>query len=241
MIEGAIILGAYVLGSIPFGVLVARARGVDLFKVGSGNVGATNVNRALGRKWALLVFALDVLKGAVPALVARQELASSEWALAAGLAAIAGHCLSPFLRFRGGKGVATGLGMLLGSAPPVALSAFGLFLIAMLVWRFVSLASILAAASILPFGFVFGEPPLVLGTYAALAAFVIWRHRANVRRLRDGTESRFHWGQSRESSPEAEKNQELGAEGSNQKEMSVRSDPASPSGMPLGMDGRSRA
>lgn len=241
MLEAALILVAYGLGAIPFGVLIARSRGIDLFKVGSGNVGATNVKRALGKGPALLVFALDVLKGAAPAVGARLLTGSPEWALAAGLAAIAGHCLSPFLRFRGGKGVATGLGMLSGAAPLVAVSALGLFLASMAVWRYVSLSSIVAAASLLPLGLLYGDSPVMLASYGVLGVFVIWRHRANIARLRNGTESKFEWKREDDSGPDAEKNQELDGSGSNQKEMTARSDPATPSGAPFGADGRTRA
>lgn len=194
MLEAALLVGAYLLGSIPFGVLIARARGVDIFSVGSGNVGATNVKRALGTGPALVVLVLDVLKGVIPAAAAWQFLGSQEWAFGVGLAAVAGHCLSPFLGFRGGKGIATGLGVLLGSAPLVALSALGVFLISMLVCRWVSLSSMLAAVAAVGFGFLYGCSPILIGFFAAMTAFLIFRHRSNIKRLIEGTEPKFSWG-----------------------------------------------
>lgn len=194
MLEAALILGAYLVGAIPVGVLVARSRGVNLFEVGSGNVGATNVKRALGSKAALLVFVLDVLKGVLPSAAALQLLHSAEWAFGIGLAAVAGHCLSPFLRFRGGKGVATGLGVLFGSVPLVAVCALGLFLLVFAATRWVSLSSIIAAASVLVFGLVFEGSPLILGFSSLMAAFLIYRHIPNIKRILDGTEPKFSLG-----------------------------------------------
>jgi acyl phosphate:glycerol-3-phosphate acyltransferase len=191
MIEAALLVGGYLVGSIPFGVLVARARGVNLFEVGSGNVGATNVKRALGPGPALLVFLLDVAKGAGPAAVAWWILDSREWALGVGLVAIVGHCLSPFLGFRGGKGVATGLGAMLGSSPAVALSAFGVFLFLFGLSRIVSLSSLFAVSSLMLFGWLYGDSVILQGFYVLLAAFVFYRHRGNIARLAEGTEPRF--------------------------------------------------
>jgi len=124
-------IGSYLCGAIPFGVVFAKLKGVDLLKVGSGNIGATNVGRALGVKFALLVFALDVAKAAGPAIAARFVVttalhgvpAQMFWFLA-GLMAVFGHCVSPFLRFKGGKGVSTALGMVIGAAPAVAAWCF---------------------------------------------------------------------------------------------------------------------
>ncbi len=233
MIEAALLLGAYLIGAVPFGVLLARAKGVDLFSVGSGNVGATNVNRALGRGPALLVFALDVFKGVIPSVAARLILLSSEWALVVGAAAIAGHCLSPFLRFRGGKGIATGLGMLIGATPWVAAAAFGVFVISLALCRWVSLSSLLAVASTLVFGGFFGDSGFMLAAYAALLAFVIYRHRANIRRLLDGTEPKFRWNRGDKPETKDEMNQDSGDEESNKMDMSVAAsaNPANPASL----------
>lgn len=193
MIEAALILGAYLVGAIPFGVLIARAKGVDIFKVGSGNIGATNVKRALGLSAALLVFALDILKGAIPTLTALIVTNSHEWALGAGIAAIAGHCLSPFLGFKGGKGISTALGVALASSWPVALSAFGVFCLILAITRYVSLSSLIAVPSALVFSWIYGEPHVLLIFYGVLTLFVLFRHRANISRLRNGTESKFEF------------------------------------------------
>lgn len=190
---------AYLLGSVPFGVLACRAKGVDIFSVGSGNPGATNVSRAIGKTWGGIVFALDVAKGIVPALVARFLISSdlgpihaqALW-MAVGLMAVVGHCASIFLGFRGGKGIATSLGVGLAASPMVALPAFGIFLIVFAVTRYVSLASILAVPSAVILGwFMPGQARELCVVYLLLAGFVIYRHRGNIRRLREGTEPKF--------------------------------------------------
>src|SRR3954468_21916969 len=140
---------AYLAGDLPFGYLVARSRGVDIFAAGSGNIGATNVGRVLGRKFGLLVFVLDFLKGAVPTAIATRFDGGADWLpVAAGLAAFVGHMFPVYLRFRGGKGVATGAGV-------VAVLLPGPTAVAVLVWvtvlaatRYVSLASVLAAVTL---------------------------------------------------------------------------------------------
>src|SRR3954453_20784431 len=124
----AALTAAYLIGAIPFGWLIARSRGIDLFHAGSGNIGATNVGRVLGRKFGLLVFALDFLKGAVPVAVVRSVLPDEPWAaVAAGLAAFVGHMFPVYFRFRGGKGVATGAGV-------VAMLLPGPTAVAVVVW-----------------------------------------------------------------------------------------------------------
>lgn len=192
-------LAGYGLGSIPVGVIVARAKGIDIMKVGSGNIGATNVLRVLGPKWGITVFGLDVLKGALPVVLSRQYVSQPVgpvdtqmlWMLA-GLAAIAGHCLSPFLRFKGGKGIATALGMALGASPVVALSAFGCFFILLGITRYVSLASMVGVAMAAVFGSFFpNESRQMLLVYVPLTIFIVLRHRENIQRLRTGTERKF--------------------------------------------------
>lgn len=184
-------IGSYLVGAIPFGVIVARVKGVDIMSVGSGNIGATNVWRTFGVGLGLLVFALDVLKGAVPAMIAGGLTGRSDWAFACGALAVLGHSASPFLRFRGGKGVSTGLGALLGSAPWVGLCSFGVFVFVLAVTRYVSLSSVIAAISMVVFGVVFHEPPIVVLGYGMLAAFVLIRHRANLKRLLRHEEPKF--------------------------------------------------
>jgi acyl phosphate:glycerol-3-phosphate acyltransferase len=233
MIEAALILGAYLVGAIPFGVLIARRYGVDLFKVGSGNVGATNVSRALGKGPAILVFALDLAKGLAPAWLAREVFASPEWAFGVGAAAIAGHCLSPFLRFRGGKGIATALGVVLGTTPLVALSSFGVFLVVFAISRWVSVASIVAVASTLLFGYLFGDSPFMMAMYGLLLTFVIYRHRANIQRLRRGEEPKFQ--------SKRRKNEDSDEDMSNRKDMSAGSQTGQPSSTSYRWEGGPRA
>lgn len=202
-------LAAYVIGATPFGVILARARGVDLRRVGSGNVGATNVARVLGRKWGFLCFALDVLKGLLPVALAGALLRpaagqipspadQAAW-LAVGLGAVLGHVFSFYLGFRGGKGVATALGVVLGMYPyftGAGLVALGLWVAVTLISRYVSVGSIVAAVAFVPLfaAFNHGELgqlwPLVIFA-AAVAALIVVRHRGNIRRLLKGTESKI--------------------------------------------------
>jgi glycerol-3-phosphate acyltransferase PlsY len=135
----ATVAGSYLIGGIPIGLLIARSRGVDLRKIGSGNIGATNVFRALGAKLGLLSFALDVLKGFLPPLLAARALGVTGWALgAAGMATVVGHCFSPYLRFAGGKGVATSLGIALALYWPAGAFPFALWIAITAVTRYVS-------------------------------------------------------------------------------------------------------
>lgn len=198
------ILAAYLIGALPFGFLIGKLQGVDLRTVGSGNVGATNVGRVLGRKWGAACFALDLLKGAAPVLAYGRAMAGDGalellvW-LAVAAAAVLGHVFPIYLRFKGGKGVATGLGVLLGFWPVLTLpglAAAGLWLATLGATRYVSLASVLAAAS-LPLltaisAWAWGRPAPELALYVAvtllLALLVVLRHRDNIARLRAGTE-----------------------------------------------------
>lgn len=202
---------AYVFGSIPFGLLVGLAKGKDARKFGSGNIGATNVARMLGSKrWFFLIFVLDALKGAVPMLIAAVLLHDEVktpavywlW-LGAGLMAILGHMFSLFLKFKGGKGVATSCGVMLGLWPYYTVPgilALTTFAIVFKLSRYVSLASICAAASapLLYMGIglwlgwpVFGAQWPLLAFITTIAGLVIYKHRTNIARLRDGTEHRF--------------------------------------------------
>ena len=190
---------AYLLGSIPFGLLVARARGVDIRAVGSRNIGATNVFRCVGKPWGILTFALDFLKGyagaaLVPALAVR--LAGADpggLALTGGAAAVVGHTWPVFAGFKGGKGVATGFGMLIAIVPAAVGIAFGAWLVVLAVSRYVSLASVLAAAVLAALvwcpRFCGDLPSSIVISILALA--VVVRHHANIARLMRGTEARF--------------------------------------------------
>lgn len=193
-----LLVASYLLGAIPFGVLIARARGVDILKVGSGNIGATNVGRALGKGPGLAVWALDVLKSLAPTLVARALLKESLWGLdpqtqwfLVGAAAIIGHCASPFLGFRGGKGISTALGAIVGTAPLVAVLCFALFAVVLATTRYMAIASAVGVSSVVVFSLLLGVTPQLLPVFVLLALFVIYRHRSNFRRLKEGTEPKF--------------------------------------------------
>ncbi|MBL8049257.1 MAG: glycerol-3-phosphate 1-O-acyltransferase PlsY [Chthonomonas sp.] len=182
---------AFLLGAVPFGYLVARAKGVNIFEAGSGNIGATNVNRVLGAKAGLLVLFLDIAKGLAPALYGVHMLHSIESGLWLGLAAVLGHTFSPFLKFKGGKGVATTLGVVIGATPLVALGSAVVFLPLLAMFRYVSLSSIVAAASLPLWDLLFKMPPVAIVFHSVIAAFILFKHRANIVRIRNGTESKF--------------------------------------------------
>ena len=210
---------SYLLGAIPFSLVVGRAMGVDLRQHGSGNAGATNALRVLGKGPGLLVFLLDFAKGLaavtlvshladVDALVqagvlgSRPELVEAWVGTIAGTAAMLGHVFTLWGRlffgsFKGGKGVATGAGMLTGLAPIAVGLALLVFIAVMVLTRYVSLGSILAALSLplsllaLHFGLGVKSPPPVWIFATVVPAFIVWTHRANVRRLLDGTESKM--------------------------------------------------
>lgn len=204
-----LLLGSYLLGAIPFGVLIARTQGVDIMKVGSGNTGATNVMRVLGKGPGYAVFVLDTLKGLVPTLVGRWLFPDRQefWFLAGALAII-GHSFSPFLKFRGGKGISSALGMTIGTSPIVALCAFVVFATTLGTTRFMSLASIFAIISTIPFGFLFKDSSWVLMGYSAMVVFIVYRHRANIKRLKDGTEPKFKFDKSVDVPPESSKSED---------------------------------
>jgi glycerol-3-phosphate acyltransferase PlsY len=200
----------YLLGSLPFGYLIARAKGVNIFEVGSKSSGSTNVLRVLGKGPGYLAFVLDVLKGAVAAgwpllvwtnvniidsvrgIYTYYDYSISRPAAVAGLiGAILGHSFSCFLKFRGGKGVATAAGGFLVLLPIETLIAGAVWIIAFYASRYVSLASILAAVALPGATFLLVQSPLLLWLSAIIAFFVIIRHRANIVRLLNGTENKF--------------------------------------------------
>jgi acyl phosphate:glycerol-3-phosphate acyltransferase len=191
MIAAAVLLcaGSYVFGSVPFGVLVGRAfYGVDPRTVGSGNIGTANAMRAFGRTGAVLVLIGDAAKGAVPTFVAAHWF-GAPWIVAAiGLAAVIGHNWSVFLRFAGGKGVATTLGVLSVLSLPAAMMFGAVWLAAAAIARYSSVASILGNA-VVPIVLLVLQSPMPYVLYAIIAlALVVWRHEPNIRRLLAGTE-----------------------------------------------------
>jgi glycerol-3-phosphate acyltransferase PlsY len=197
-------VAAYLLGAIPFGLLLTKLfGGGDVRKVGSGNIGATNVARAAGPLAGIFTLALDVAKGAAAVcLAARIANESAAWMTIAGLAALVGHCFPVWLRFQGGKGVATAAGVFLVLCPLALLAAVVLFVLVVAFWRYVSLASISAAAA-MPTLIYFlwaphHAPPLVV-TFGALAAaiLIVYKHDANIQRLVQGKEPKFSFSRKR--------------------------------------------
>ncbi|GAB4453526.1 MAG: glycerol-3-phosphate 1-O-acyltransferase PlsY [Armatimonadaceae bacterium] len=188
---------AFVVGSLPFGFWAGRLRGIDIRDHGSGNIGATNVLRVLGPAWGYPVLALDALKGWFPVfLAARAEITSWE-VVAVGLFAVLGHIYSPLVQFRGGKGVATALGVSIGFSPLVAGLAFAVFILTVTLTCYVSLGSVLASL-VAAAGFFLIPPHLLSGDplpyriFGLLVAiFIVYRHKGNMERIRSGTESRF--------------------------------------------------
>jgi len=205
----ALLLVAYLLGSVPFGLLIAAGHGIDLRKVGSGNIGATNLSRVLGKHWAYVCFVLDLAKGLLPTLAAGvwfSNMPGTKGLLAqliAGCAAIVGHIFPVYLRFRGGKGVATSFGVAIGLWPYYTLCAavaLLVWIIFLLIWRYVSLAS-LAAAVVFPLvlvlaiiiipGWRLSELWPLLTVAVGIPILVFVRHRQNIKRLFEGTENKI--------------------------------------------------
>jgi acyl phosphate:glycerol-3-phosphate acyltransferase len=197
----AFLVGAYLIGSIPFSFLVARWFGVrDVREVGSGNVGATNVMRAAGRPAGALAFLLDALKGAAAAgLAAGIEPPDSPLPALAAVTAVVGHMYPVWLGFRGGKGVATGAGAFLPLQPAVTALALATFALVLVVTRYVSVASVLAAATLAVLSFAFDAPAATSWAVVVCAALIVVKHRENLRRLGRGTERRMR---SRSAAPE---------------------------------------
>lgn len=192
-------LFAYLIGSIPFGLLIAKTKGKDIRKLGSGNIGATNVLRCLGKPLGITCFVLDVLKGFLPAFIfptlgtgaaGLQENFPSIGILFGALA-ILGHNFPIFLKFKGGKGVATSAGVLIGVAPLAVVLGLLTWIIVFKTSGYVSLGSIVAAAIVILTGWTVGYSLVTAIALTLLGALTIWRHRSNIQRLRAGTENKF--------------------------------------------------
>ncbi len=199
-----LVLAGYLLGSIPFGLILAKLLGgQDVREHGSGNIGAANVSRVAGPAAGILTLLLDAAKGAAAVLLAARVTDQSASAMIfAGMAALLGHCFPVWLKFKGGKGVATALGVFIALCPLAALLAFILFLLVMFFWRYVSLGSLSAAAAmplLIYFLWAPGHPPplvITLGTLFA-AVLIFYKHDANLQRLVDGTEPKYSLGKSK--------------------------------------------
>ena len=186
-----VIAAAYLIGSIPTGLLLGKAYGIDVRKEGSGNIGATNLYRTVGRKVGIMTLIGDCMKGLLPVLVVKLSSFPPELAAWVGLAAFCGHVFSLFLKFKGGKGVATAMGVFLALAPIAVTIAIVLFAVLLFVWRYVSLGSITAAA-VMPLAvYLLGGNRTMTVVTLVIVLIVIARHHENIRRLLSGTERRF--------------------------------------------------
>ena len=183
---------AYLIGSIPFGLLIAKTKGVDIRTQGSGNIGATNVLRCLGKPLGITCFALDALKGYLPAaLFPILGLLDPTFGILFGAAAILGHNFPVFLKFKGGKGVATSAGVLLGVAPLAVAAGLLTWVVVFYASGYVSLGSIVAALAVVITGWTTGCGPVIATALTLLGALTVWRHRENIKRLIAGTEHKF--------------------------------------------------
>jgi acyl phosphate:glycerol-3-phosphate acyltransferase len=190
VIETVAVALAYLVGSIPFAFLLSRRRGVDLRAVGSGNIGASNVLRTSGVRAAVLAMVLDGVKGAAAVMLAQRLTAGPAVAVAAGLASVLGHIYPVWLRFRGGKGVATAAGVFAVLTPLSLGVASGVFLIAVWVTRYISVGSLAGAVALAAAALASDAPAAVAAGAALVLLIILFRHRANVRRLLAGTERR---------------------------------------------------
>ena len=194
------ILGAYLIGGIPFGFLIGKLRGIDVRTVGSKNIGATNVFRTVGKKWGLLAFFCDVMKGLVPTLVAKMLYAETMpvMPILVGILCVVGHMLTPYMKFRGGKGVATAFGALIALMPATVGIAFALFAVTFACSNYISLGSCVAATSLAVMVWVpfldhagYNDLPLCI-LVTLIAAFIVWKHRSNIGRLVRGNENKIY-------------------------------------------------
>jgi acyl phosphate:glycerol-3-phosphate acyltransferase len=189
---GFLILTAYLIGSIPFALLLARRWGaIDLRRVGSGNLGAANVMRTTGVAAGIVVVILDITKGAASVTLATRLSGNAAAPAAAGLAAILGHIYPIWLRFRGGKGVATACGVFSVLTPLAIPPALAIFLITVTLTKYISLGSLLATIALPPLAYVLGSEAAAVAAAVIAASIIVFRHRSNVARLRTGTERRL--------------------------------------------------
>ncbi len=189
---------AYLFGSLPNGLYVAKVKNVDIRNKGSKNTGATNVFRVMGAKFGILVLILDALKGFLPLILAEKAGVHGKILVLIGVTAVIGHTFSPFLNFKGGKGVATSLGIFLYLTPVPMLITLGMFFIVVGISKYVSLGSVLASILlpllilIMPANEKLGNKTVVFIISALLGAYIIYKHRANIERLKNGTENKFY-------------------------------------------------
>jgi len=185
------IILAYLLGSIPVGLVLARLKGRDPRTVGSGNIGATNVMRTAGKAIGILTLAGDIAKGFLPAWLAIEAGEPKLIVAGIGVAAFLGHLFPIYLRFKGGKGVATAVGVFLALEPAAVIILVCVFIMALLIWRYVSLGSLIGAALMPLLLFIFAAPAAYTLAALIIAALIFYKHRDNIRRLLQGTENRL--------------------------------------------------
>jgi len=187
--EGIFLIATYLIGAIPFGYLIGKFKGVDIRSKGSGNIGATNVARVIGKQYGIAVFILDFLKGFIPTYIAVKWFGLNSWMVTwVGLAAILGHMFTPFLGFKGGKGVATSAGALFGISPLLGFITLILWFIVYKASGYVSAGSIVAAFSAMFLGGMFAFPKNVLFLIGIVAVLILIKHKSNVERLMEGRE-----------------------------------------------------
>ena len=189
---------SYLLGSLPNGLYVANLKGIDIRNEGSKNTGATNVFRVMGAKFGILVLILDALKGFIPLFIAEKFGVTGNSLVLIGITAVIGHTFSPFLNFKGGKGVATSLGIFLYLAPIPMLITLLMFFVVVGITKYVSLGSVLASVMLpllilfIPVNEKLGNKSIVFIISALLGSYIIYKHRANIQRLKNGTENKFY-------------------------------------------------
>lgn len=192
------VLLAYLFGSLPNGLYVAKIKKVDIRNEGSKNTGATNVFRVMGAKFGIFVLVLDALKGFLPLILAEKAGITGNLLVLIGVTAVIGHTFSPFLNFKGGKGVATSLGIFLYLTPIPMLITLLMFFIVVGISKYVSLGSVLASVLLpililmMPVNEKLGDKKIVFIISALLGAYIIYKHRANIERLKNGTENKFY-------------------------------------------------
>jgi len=186
------ILSAYLIGSIPFGFLIGKMRGVDVRTVGSKNIGATNVYRTVGKKWGFLAFFCDFLKGFAPTMLAMGQYGLTDLTVVVGFACVIGHTLTVFMKFKGGKGVATAFGMLMALLTVPVLIAFGVFVVTVWLSHYISLGSCLAALTIAALSWFVPAPLLLKILVTVLGVFIVYKHKSNIQRLLKGCENKIY-------------------------------------------------
>jgi glycerol-3-phosphate acyltransferase PlsY len=187
-----VILVSYILGSIPFGYIIAKIKGVDITKLGSGNIGATNVGRFLGKPYFFIVLFLDAIKGFIPTILFKL-LFGLEYGILAGLFSVIGHSYSIFMKFKGGKGVATGLGVSIALIPIETIIGFGVWFLVLMIFKIMALASIISAISVFIVVLFLEKSSLIKIVCGIIAVLIVLRHKSNIERIIKGTEPKFYF------------------------------------------------